>query len=59
MTTDTLERCTIPVSGMTCASCSARVQRTLEQTPGVTSASVNLMTEQATVEYDAARITPD
>ena len=50
----TADRVTIPVSGMTCAACSARVQRTLERTPGVASANVNLMTNSATVEYDAA-----
>ena len=41
--------CTIPVQGMTCAACSARVQRSLERTPGVSAANVNLMTGSATV----------
>ncbi|HJR17837.1 MAG TPA: heavy metal translocating P-type ATPase [Gemmatimonadales bacterium] len=50
---------TIPVSGMTCAACSARVQRTLEKTPGVSSASVNLILGSATVDYDAQEITPE
>jgi P-type Cu+ transporter len=45
---------TIAVSGMTCAACSARVQRALERAPGVTQANVNLMTEQATVGFDPA-----
>jgi len=45
------ESCTIPVTGMTCAACSARVQRALEQTSGVASANVNLMTDAATVAY--------
>jgi len=49
----------IPVQGMTCAACSARVQRTLERTPGVSGASVNLMTGSATVAYDPASITPE
>lgn len=47
-----VERATIPVTGMTCASCSARVQRSLERAPGVAAANVNLMTNSATVEYD-------
>ena len=55
----TTERVTIPVSGMTCAACSARIQRTLERTPGVASANVNLMTNSATVEFDAAVASPD
>ena len=46
------ERATIPVTGMTCAACSARIQRTLERTAGVASANVNLMTNSATVEFD-------
>ncbi len=50
----TPERATIPVTGMTCAACSARIQRTLERTPGVASANVNLMTNSATVEFDAS-----
>jgi len=45
---------TIPVTGMTCAACSGRVQRSLERTPGVKSASVNLMTGEATVAFDPA-----
>jgi Cu+-exporting ATPase len=48
------ERVVIPVSGMTCAACQARVQRTLGRTPGVAEASVNLMMNSATVEYDPA-----
>jgi P-type Cu+ transporter len=54
MTTATLETSTIPVSGMTCAGCSGRVQHVLEKAPGVISANVNLMTGSATVEYDPA-----
>ncbi|GMV09519.1 MAG: copper-translocating P-type ATPase [Gemmatimonadetes bacterium SCN 70-22] len=48
----------IPVSGMTCAACQGRVQRTLGKTPGVLDATVNLMTNSATVAYDPARIDP-
>ena len=53
------EVCTIPVSGMTCAACSGRVQRQLERTAGVTRANVNLMTGEATVGYDPAAVTPE
>ena len=44
----------IPVSGMTCAACQARVQRVLERTPGVDEAAVSLMTNTATVRFDPA-----
>jgi Cu+-exporting ATPase len=40
-----------PVVGMTCASCVARVEEALSNVPGVVSASVNLASEKATVEY--------
>src|SRR5687768_2892780 len=49
----------IPVSGMTCAACQGRVQRTLAKTPGVVDANVNLMMGNATVAYDPATTTPD
>jgi len=56
---DSTTTCTIPVSGMTCAGCSARIQKTLESTPGVGAANVNLMTGSATVSYDRATVTPE
>ena len=50
---------TIPVTGMTCAACQARVQRALTRAPGVGAASVNLMTNSARVSYDASLTSPD
>jgi P-type Cu+ transporter len=50
--TDSREKITISIDGMTCASCVKRVQDALEKVDGVTSASVNLATESATVTYD-------
>ncbi|RZS81416.1 heavy metal translocating P-type ATPase [Pigmentiphaga kullae] len=44
---------TLPIEGMTCASCVGRVERALSQVPGVRRASVNLATETAEVEADA------
>ncbi len=41
----------LPVEGMTCASCVARVERALKKVPGVSQATVNLATERATVEF--------
>jgi Cu+-exporting ATPase len=41
---------TVPVHGMTCASCVGRVERAIRKVPGVTAATVNLVTERATVE---------
>jgi len=43
---------TLPIEGMTCASCSNRVERFLNKTEGVSEATVNLATEQARVRFD-------
>lgn len=43
----------LPVAGMTCASCVARVEKALKAVPGVRAASVNLATEEAAVTVDA------
>ncbi|KAB2872580.1 MAG: copper ion binding protein, partial [Burkholderiaceae bacterium] len=43
----------LPIEGMTCASCVARVEKALARVPGVRSASVNLATESAAVEMVA------
>lgn len=48
----------LEVDGMTCASCSSRVERALGKVPGVLSASVNLATERAMVDYLPASTTP-
>jgi Cu+-exporting ATPase len=37
----------LPIMGMTCASCAGRVERALRKVPGVEEVSVNLATEQA------------
>ena len=42
----------LPVEGMTCASCSARIERVIGKLPGFSSASVNLASEYADVSYN-------
>ena len=42
----------LQVTGMTCASCVMRVEKTLKAVPGVQRASVNLATEEASVNAD-------
>ena len=49
-----LTRWEFGVEGMTCASCSTRVEKALARLPGVASASVNLATERAAVDADAS-----
>jgi Cu+-exporting ATPase len=58
-TTTSAARITIPVTGMHCAACQSRVQRALSKTPGVQDASVNLMTNNATVDFDPAATSPE
>ena len=43
----------LPIEGMTCASCVARVERALKAVPGVADVSVNLATEQAQLRVEA------
>jgi len=50
------ENAVIPVGGMTCANCSARVERALRKQPGVVEANVNLATEKASVRYLPAAV---
>jgi Cu+-exporting ATPase len=45
------EKVSLPIGGMTCASCVAHVEEALAKTPGVLSVNVNLATEKASVEY--------
>jgi len=48
----------LPITGMTCGSCAARIERTLNRLPGV-EATVNYATERARVTYDPGTVTPD
>ncbi len=49
----------LPVEGMTCASCSSRLEKLLGALPGVTSVSINLALEKATLQYDSSEVTLD
>ena len=42
---------TIPIGGMTCASCAQRIEKVIGKLDGIDSVSVNLATEKATVAY--------
>ncbi len=50
---------TLPVTGMTCASCANRIERGLRKVAGVESAAVNLASEQASVTFDPQQASPD
>mgnify|MGYP000968878747 FL=1 len=47
---------TLNLEGMSCASCAANIEKVLNKTEGVISASVNFPLERVVVEFDSARI---
>ena len=47
---------TLPVEGMTCASCVSHVEKALEKVEFVSEVNVNLATERASVVYDDAQV---
>ena len=49
----------LTVSGMTCGSCAARVEKILGRQEGVERAGVNFVTERATVVFDPSRVSVD
>ena len=55
-TEDTAREVELNVSGMTCGSCAARVQKTLGRQPGVARADVNFATERASVVFDPSQV---
>jgi Cu+-exporting ATPase len=48
-----LAKITLPIKGMTCASCVQTIESALKKAPGVRDVAVNLATEKATIEFDA------
>jgi len=47
---------TVPIEGMTCAACSAAVERAVRKLPGVTEANVNLTAENLRLSYDESQV---
>jgi Cu+-exporting ATPase len=56
--TEAREQTTLALEGMTCASCAARIERTLNKVEGV-EATVNFATETASVSFDPSLVAPD
>lgn len=54
-----MEKKTFAVLGMMCAGCAANVERRLNQTEGVQSASVNLPARTALIDYDETVTSPE
>jgi P-type Cu+ transporter len=55
----TAKQITIPITGMTCANCSATIERVTKKMPGVETAAVNLASERGTWVYDPGLVTQD
>ena len=53
------QRLDLPIGGMHCAGCVTRVEKVLQDLPGVQEAQVNLATETATLRYEPAAVTLD
>ncbi|MCR3956025.1 MAG: heavy-metal-associated domain-containing protein [Gudongella sp.] len=53
------KRLTVDVMGMTCAACSARIEKSLSKLEGIDKANVNLSTNRATVSYDDEKVHKD
>jgi Cu+-exporting ATPase len=59
MTTENQESLTLPVLGMTCASCQSHVEKALRETAGVEDVRVDLMGHRASVTYDPSVAAPE
>jgi len=50
---------TFAITGMSCTSCAARIEKTLKSTDGITDAGVNFSNSSVTVEYDDENMNPE
>ena len=53
------KKISIDVLGMTCAACSARVEKSLGKQDGVESVAVNLLSNKANIEFDPNKVKPE
>ncbi|MGQ8873754.1 heavy metal translocating P-type ATPase [Paenibacillus sp. TSA_86.1] len=53
-----MESVDLDITGMTCAACSARIEKGLSRLPGVSQANVNLALETGHIEYAAGALKP-
>jgi len=49
----------LSITGMTCAACSARIEKVVSKMDGVNNISVNLLTKRATVQYNNEKVKID
>ncbi|MFC1846111.1 heavy metal translocating P-type ATPase [Chloroflexota bacterium] len=51
-----LEKARIRVAGMTCTTCASTIEKSLKDTSGIEKANVNFASEEASVQYDPAKV---
>jgi Cu+-exporting ATPase len=51
-----LKKAELPITGMSCASCVAKIEKGLSRMSGIVDAKVNFATEKATVTFDPSRV---
>ena len=54
--TKSMQSLTLPVEGMTCASCVLRVEKALKKVEGVSDVAVNLASEKVRIAFDPSRV---
>lgn len=57
--TGAVQTLALPIKGMTCATCSTRLERVLSKVPGVVKSQVNLASEQANIAFDPQQASPE
>jgi len=53
---ETIREVTVPISGMTCASCARAIEKSISNLNGIKEVSVNLASEKARVVYDSSQV---
>ena len=50
------DKASIHITGMTCTTCAATIEKGLSETPSVEQADVNFASEKASIEYDPTKV---
>jgi Cu+-exporting ATPase len=58
MPTEGLKKVELPITGMSCASCVARIEKGLSKMSGIADVKVNFATEKATINFDPSQVHP-
>ena len=49
----------LSLHGMSCAACASSIEHALNNTPGISAATVNFSIEQAHIQYESSEVSPD